>query len=229
MSPLFSVRPLCSAYRHTISERNMAIKTTLQFIKRPLYRNSLLLITNTLLTAGLGFFFWVVVARFYSQVSVGWAAAIISAASMLALVSRFGFGITIIRFLPSSDHPVGIINSCLVLSGAAAITLTLVYVFLLDFWPPALSFVRQNTLFSIAFSIFTIVWTLSAVVDSVYIARRRVDFILLRNAIFLVVRIPLVILLVSYFRAFGIVASWGIAATVAFFISLFVFLKIYCF
>lgn len=44
-----------------------------------LYRDALYLMLNTAVTSALGFFFWMVVARFYSETEVGFGSATISA------------------------------------------------------------------------------------------------------------------------------------------------------
>ena len=40
-------------------------------LRSPLYRNSIFLIFNSIFTAGIGFFFWMVVARLYRPADVG--------------------------------------------------------------------------------------------------------------------------------------------------------------
>jgi O-antigen/teichoic acid export membrane protein len=60
--------------------------------------------------------------------------------------------------------------------------------------------------------------------DSTFIARRRASFVLSKNTIYSVLKIPLPILFVLFFRTFGIVASWGIAIAVALAVSIFLFL-----
>jgi O-antigen/teichoic acid export membrane protein len=47
------------------------MKQMKQRISSPLYRNSLFLMANVIVTTALGFFFWMVVARFYSVAEVG--------------------------------------------------------------------------------------------------------------------------------------------------------------
>jgi O-antigen/teichoic acid export membrane protein len=58
----------------------------------------------------------------------------------------------------------------------------------------------------------------------VFIAKRRAEFVLAKSTIFSLLKIPLPIILVLYFHAFGIVGSWGLAAVIAFIISLFLFM-----
>jgi len=193
-------------------------------IATPLYSNAFYLMLNTAVISLLGFFFWVVVARFYTEAEVGFSSAIISAISLLSLAGLAGLNISLVRFLPRSDSPQDLINSCCTLGGLLSLVLAGVFLVGLDFWSPALVFVRQNAIFVSAFIVFTILWTLSSMVDFAFIAWRRASFTLFRNIIFSVLRLLLPILFVRYFHAFGIVASWGIAAAIAVAVAIFVFL-----
>jgi O-antigen/teichoic acid export membrane protein len=180
--------------------------------------------TNTIVMAGLGFFFWMVVARFYTEAEVGLGAAIISAMSLLAMLSTLGFGATLIRFLPKAEKPVIIINSCFTLSGIVALTLAAIFVVGLDLWSPALGFIGENLIFATAFALFVILWALSGLVEHTFIAGRRAEFVLSKGTIFSLLKIPLPIILAPFFGAFGITAAWGIAVGVAVAVSLLLFL-----
>ncbi len=201
----------------------MRTDTILEHIRSPLYRNSLFLMTLTAARAGLGFIFWVVVARFYTEAEVGWGSAIISVMRLLALLSIPGFNAALIRFLPKAEKPQDMINSCLTLSGIIALALAAIFIAGLDIWSPALGFIGKNAIFSLAFIFFVLILTLSMVIDSVFIAGRRAEFALFRVTIMLLLRLPLLVFLALYFHAFGIAASWGIAVAVAFVISIFFF------
>jgi len=192
-------------------------------IRSPLYRNSFFLMANTVVTSGLGFFFWMVVARFYTEAEVGWGAAIISSISLLAMLSVPGFGAALIRFLPKAEKPQEMINSCLTISGVLSVVLSVIFVAGLDIWSPALSFIKQNVIFSAAFVFFVLAQTLYGATSSVFIAGRRADFALSKSAIFSLLKIPLPILMVLFFHVFGIAASWGMATAVALVVALFFF------
>jgi O-antigen/teichoic acid export membrane protein len=195
-----------------------------QRISSPLYRNSLFLMANVVVTSALGFFFWMVVARFYTEAEVGLGAAIISSMTLLAALGRLGLGTAIVRFLPKSERPVDMINSCLTLSGIVALVVAAIFLAGLDLWSPALGFIRQNAMFIVAFVFFALCWALSGLLDSIFVARRRAEFVLSKNTIISLLKIPLPIIMVLFFRAFGIVSSWGIAIAIAIAISLFLFM-----
>ena len=194
-----------------------------EHIKSPLYRNSFFLMANIVVTSGLGFFFWMVVARFYTEAEVGWGAAIISSISLLAMLSVPGFGAALIRFLPKAENPQDMINSCLTISGAIAVVLSVVFVAGLDIWSPALAFIKSNIIFAAAFVFFVLAQALYGTIASVFIARRRADFSLYKSAVFSLLKIPLPIFLVIFFHTFGIAASWSIATAVALAVALFFF------
>lgn len=195
-----------------------------RYLEDPLYRNSLFLMATTAVTAGLGFFFWMIVARYYTEYEVGVAAAIISAVKLLALISTLGMDIALIRFLPKAREPGEMINSCFTVCGIVALAVSGIFIVGLDLWSPAIVFVREKAMFLLAFILFAVGWPLSGIVDSVFIAKRRAEFALAKNTIFSLLKIPLPILLALFFHAFGIVSSWGVAIGIALIISLFLFL-----
>ena len=165
-----------------------------------------------------------VVARFYTVYEVGVGSAIISAVYFLALLSTLGLDVAIIRFLPKSQKPVELINACLTLNGIIALVIGGIFIAGLSLWSPALVFVRENAMFILAFLLFTFGWTLSGTIGSIFIAKRKAEFNLAKNTIFSLLKIPLPILLVLFFHAFGIVSSWGIATGIAVAVCLFFFL-----
>ena len=219
-SPNFTLLKVITEAIDTITSR----RKLKQVAATPLYSNAFYLMLNTAVLALCGFFFWMVVARFYPEAEVGFSSAIISAISLIAIVSLVGLNTALIRFLPQADKPQELINSCYTLSGFISLVVAGIFIAGLGFWSPALAFVRQNAIFTAAFIIFALLWTLSSLVDSTFIARRRAGFVLSKNTIYSVLKIPLPILFVLFFRTFGIVASWGIAIAVALAISLFLFL-----
>lgn len=219
-SPNFTFLKVVTEAIDTITSR----RKLKQVITTPLYSNAFYLMLNTAVMALCGFFFWMVVARFYTEAEVGFSSAIISAISLIAAISLVGLNISLIRFLPQADKPQELINSCYTLSGLVSLVVAGIFIAGLGFWSPALAFVRQNAIFTAAFIVFALLWTLSSLVDYTFIAKRRAGFVLSKNTIYSVLKIPLPILFVLFFRTFGIVASWGIAIAVALAISIFLFL-----
>jgi O-antigen/teichoic acid export membrane protein len=169
---------------------------------------------NTVVTTGLGFFFWMIVARFYHDADVGLGVAIISAMGLLASLSKLGFDVGLIRFLSKAEKPVELINSCLTIPVVVSLFIAVVFVIGVNIWSPALTLIRENVIFAVAFILFTVFFTLSSITDSIFIAKRRAGFVLSKNTIISLLKIALLFILVLFFRAFGIVSSLGIATTI---------------
>ncbi|MET0415689.1 MAG: hypothetical protein ABW022_06675, partial [Actinoplanes sp.] len=70
--------------------------------RRHLYRNGLALSANALLSAGLGWAFWVLLARRADQATVGAASASVAALTGLSAVAQLGLGGLLVVFLPRS-------------------------------------------------------------------------------------------------------------------------------
>lgn len=190
----------------------------------PLYANALHLMLSTIVTSLCGFFFWLIVARFYSEAVVGYNSAIISALNLIAVLSLVGLDISLVRFLPQADNPHKMINTCFTVSSLLSLLASAIFLAGLDFWSPALSFVRENTIFCLVFLFFGILWTLSLLIESAFLAERRAGFTLSKNTILSLLKLPLPVLLALYFHTFGVVVSWGVALAVALAVAMFLFL-----
>jgi O-antigen/teichoic acid export membrane protein len=196
-----------------------------QLFHIPLYSNAVYLIAASAVNALVGFAFWLIAARFYSPVDVGLASAAIAGASLLAMLANFGLGHGLIRFLPhSGKNASSMINSCFSLGSFTLIITALIFLGGLDFWSPALLFIKQNPVYLTAFLLFALASTLSGLAGETFIAQRRAGFILAGGLIFNLLRLPLVILLATFFRSFGIFASLTIALGVTLLVNVFFFL-----
>jgi O-antigen/teichoic acid export membrane protein len=107
--------------------------------RAPLYRNALVLLGNSGVTAGLGFVFWTLAARLYPPAEVGLASAAISSSLFIATLSQLGLPYALVSFSPSAG------------AGRAAFTWTVVLIVAigsaiaggifiagLDLWAPSL-------------------------------------------------------------------------------------------
>jgi O-antigen/teichoic acid export membrane protein len=98
---------------------------------RQLLYSSASLMASQVLTAGVGFLFWVVAARRFTEASVGFASAAISAMSLLGAVATVGLGTLLIREMPDNpgrEHRM--LSAALVLSGGIGVVLGAIFVLL---------------------------------------------------------------------------------------------------
>ena len=202
----------------------IAIPTNLtefkQHLRDPLFKNSYFLVVSTAVSAILGFFFWMLVARYYPMHDVGLATALISAANLLVTFSMLGFGFGIRRFLPNEIDKQGMINSCLTINFLFSILLSAIFISGIDFWSPALIFIRENMFFPLVFIVFVFANSLTRLQQSVFMALRSAEFSFIQNTTLSVLKL-LFILCLATFGVFGIVSSWAIAACIALFVSTF--------
>jgi O-antigen/teichoic acid export membrane protein len=187
-------------------------------LNTPLYLNSIYLIVNAAAHSGLGFIFWVVVARQYSAEDLGLSSALLAAGTLLSYIASLGLGLGLIRFLPySGPEAPRLINSCFILSALAAVILSTIFLIGLPLWSPVLSFVWQNYAFIAVFLAFVATATMLERLAEVFIALRRAKFVLLHYGIANIMKVILVFILANFFSVFGIFTSvfLGIAVALA--------------
>jgi O-antigen/teichoic acid export membrane protein len=182
------------------------------------------MIFNTALMSLFGFIFWIIVARFYSEAEVGFSSAIISAMGLVSALSTLGLASALTRFMPRVKKPNELINTCLTICGPVSLVVAAIFLAGLDIWSPILGFVSGNLIFASAFMVFTLVTVLSQLVETTFVAKRRAEYILIKNLIFSVIKTVSPVIFVLFFHAFGIFASWGVALSISLFISIFVLL-----
>lgn len=180
-----------------------------QVLAIPLYANAIYLISSTVFVSLLSFFFWLIAARFYDEGTVGYSSAIISSLNLLTVLCMVGLNISLIHSIPRTDKPQGLINTAFTVGGSISLVAAGIFIAGIDYWSPALDFIKHNLVFFLTFLVCAMLWTISSLVDTVFLAKRRAGFVFSKNATLSVLKLPLLILLATSFRAFGVVASWA--------------------
>lgn len=197
----------------------------LALLRNPLYSNAIYIILANAANALCGFIFWMVVAHCYTEDDIGLAAGVLSAASLLTMISGMGLGSGLIRFLGTSKNPSALLNSVFTAVGLASLAAALVFLLGLGhWWSKDLVFIRGNAIYLIVFLLVIPAAGLFGLTDQAFIAGRRAGFILAKNLIFNALRLALPALLAVILHSFGIFASWGTAMLVAFLVGAFFFL-----
>lgn len=181
-----------------------------QQLKMPLYRNASYLMINQVLTGAFGLIFWVVAARLYVADDVGLASATVSAILLLTLLANLSLDYALVRFLPeATDDSVTLINTCLTVTGLVSIAIAAAFLASLQFWSPALLFLRDKPLYAAAFVIFVAMAAMFIVQDRALIGMRSAGYTLAKGTMFNVLRVGLLVPLAALFGAFGMVSAWG--------------------
>lgn len=190
----------------------------LQFLRpsgfSSLFRNAFFILMREFVNYGLGFIFWLVVARYYIPADFGIAAALLGALTFLARGTDLGLPIGLLRFLPAEQDKTALFNSVVTVSGAFALFLGILFVLGIPVWSPALMFVRTDPLMFGVFVVSLIFFTLDGVVDNAFIAARRADYGVLRSGLFHGLRIPLVVVF-AFLGVVGVATAWTVSLVVS--------------
>jgi O-antigen/teichoic acid export membrane protein len=176
--------------------------------------NSLFLMINSVVMAGLGFVFWALAARIYSAEDVGLSSALISAATLLAFAGSLGLDYAVIRFLPdNNENRSSLINLALTIAVVATTLISLIYVAGIPWWSPNFLFMRNNPIYILAFVTFSVAWVTVSQMNATFIGFRRAEFVLTQNSINSILKLGIVIILGLFVsNYFNIFAAWGLAA-----------------
>lgn len=191
----------------------------------PLLKNSVYLMLTTLSGAGSGFIFWFFGARLYSEENIGLAAAIISVIGFIAMFSRFGLDIGIIRYLSKDDDKTGMINSCLTIIFLAATIFTCIFLLNLEFLSPKLIFLKDNIVLAILLIVFTSANAILMTQSNVFVALRNTKYSFIQNLVAML-RIVILPLFVAWGLT-GLYISYGLGLFVACIFGNFFIKKIY--
>ena len=192
-------------------------------LKEPIFISAFNLMTNGGITAVLGFLFIVIITQLFPPSEVGIYSAIISAAGLLAMFSRFGFDIGLIRFLPSAKDPNDFIGTCQSTVLVGSIALSAIFLVGLPIWAPSLEFITDDLAFVVMFVALTVITAVLYIQHNYYIVMRLTRQLIIRDVLRDAVKIAAVILLAPLGLS-GILGA-SVAALIASFLLANMFLR----
>ncbi len=199
-------------------------KFVLHFYNDSLYRNSVYLMLSTAIMAGLGFIFWLVVARFYSKSEIGLTTAIFSATALISSISILGFNNSIIKFLPKSENKSQDLYTAYLSTTVVSLICVFVYLVFIKKFSPELIFLRESPIIVISFAIFVVLNGLGSLIDSTFIAEKTSSMVLVKSIIFSVIKLALPVALIGL-DGHGIFYSIVISSLISIVIALLVLAK----
>ncbi len=161
-----------------------------------LYKNIISLVTNSFLTSILGFFFITVTTRVVSTAEVGIYSTILAVVSLLALLSRFGLDISLVRYLPQSKDSNSLINSCFIIGIFTSTVLSIVFIFGADYWVPSLAYTLSQPIFLFSFIGTVVLTVLIGFQMNIFVSRRSTKYLIIRDSANNVLKIALIMVLV---------------------------------
>lgn len=138
-----------------------------------LVRSALNLMFSSGIQAGLGFAFWIVMARLFTANDVGKASSLISASGLISYLALFGLNSALTRYLPTARNKNSLITSAFVTVACAAAIISVFYVLLIPAIAPKLESVINNVELIAVFMMLTAAATINLLTDSIFIAARR--------------------------------------------------------
>ncbi len=196
----------------------------LKLFKDSLFKNSIYPILTTGIMSGLGFVFWLIIARYFPVDQVGIAVTLISIMSMISVLGLAGFDTAIIRFLSNSDNKNANLNTSIIIVSTFSFTLATLFLFLVKHISPELLFIRENTLIGIAFITFCVFATINLLTDAIFLAFRKTKYTLVISAIFSFIKMFLPFFFISY-GAFGIFVAASISQIIGSVLSILLLIK----
>lgn len=196
----------------------MNLKSVYKYVMADsLYMNSIFNMAGTFILGGLGFFFWIIIARLYKPENVGIATTLISIMTLLSSITIMGLDSSLIRYLPKSANKNELINSSFVIVAIVALLATVIFLLGLQAFSPKLLFIRSNIFYFISFTIFIIFCSWNVLVDNVFIAFRAAGNILIKNIIISILKLifPFALIALGAYGIFAAAASGLILGVLA--------------
>jgi O-antigen/teichoic acid export membrane protein len=169
--------------------------------------------TSTVATALIGYLYWVVAAHIYSAHDVGLASALISVMTLTSTFADLGVSSMLIQILPR--RKTGAAWSLALNAGLATGTLTsllfaAIMIVALPFFSSQFAILWHDAAYTIVFIAGVPLGTIATLLDQAFVAERTASNMLVRNAVFALLKLLLLFLL-TQLGASGIFSSWVLA------------------
>lgn len=185
-----------------------------------LYSNSIYLLLSSAVLMGLGFIFWIIVARLFTSDQIGTANTVYSLITTVSGLSLLGISSGLIRFLPTSRFPLEKINTSLTFAIITTVIGGLFTLSLIPILPPNFKFLSDPYIKN-TFVIFCLIISVNSIFESILLVYRKTKDILIKNTLFGLVKLLLPLILVFY-GAFGIVLALILGVTTSLIYAFFI-------
>ena len=180
-----------------------------------LYLNSFFLIVVSILSAGVGFLFWMIASRFYTPTDIGIASALISVTGFISILSIMGFDIVLIKKIPQNEHINDLINTTFSISALVALCWIIIYLIGIRFFTPSLYIITNNFFLLSFFILFTLISPLVELqLSAVFVGLKKAEYSFYETCV-TIFRLGILPFLIV-FGVIGIYFSYGITIILAF-------------
>jgi O-antigen/teichoic acid export membrane protein len=194
-----------------VNERLVMIQQLRRHLAEPFSRNAYALIINTGLTGLLGIGFWLLASQYYTDPDVGRGSTLISTMALLSGVVAINLTGTLSRFIPQTGQRTGkLVLLSYLLSSLAVAALTGGFLLTLRYWGPSFDLLRDPTT-ALWFIAAVVLMTIFTIQDGILVGLRRSVWVPVKNTLFGIVKIILLVFLAAGFPSGGVYLSWVIA------------------
>lgn len=183
-------------------------------LAEPFSRNAYALILNTGLTGLLGIGFWLLASQRYTDPDIGRGSILISTMALLSGVVAINLTGTLSRFIPQTGQHTGkLVLFSYLLSSVAVAALTGGFLLTLRYWGPSFDLLRDpaTALWFFAAVVLTNIFTIQ---DGILVGLRRSVWVPVKNTLFGIIKLILLVFLAVSFPRDGVYLAWVIAMAV---------------
>ena len=178
---------------------------------RDLLQGASTLVATTGITALLGFAYWAVAARLFTQQAVGYGSAAVSAMTLIGTIGMLGMGTVLIGELPRRKQRSGLVSAALMASGVGSLVLGVGFVTVAPRVSGQFGYVSSSLSQRVTFVAGVVLTGVSLVFDQATIGLLRGGLQLSRNMVFAVAKfliLPLAAIILHDQFGVGILLAW---------------------
>lgn len=168
-----------------------------------LHRNSFFLMASTGVMALVGFIFWIIASRIYTQEAIGIGGSFVSLTNLIEGIASLGLPITLIRFLPTSKHPNLKISTAITLTGITSLAVSIGFFICAKYWLKDIFPLINNPFMWLIFMTCVVLGTWQQIGSSIFIAYNRAHWVFIESIVYSVFKVVLVVPF-AFLNAFGI-------------------------
>ena len=181
------------------------------FTTDPLLRSAYSLMANTVVTAVLGFGFWIAAARLYPAEDVGRDSALIAGLIELSAICQLNMSNAVVRFLPRlRSGAARALRRSYLLSAAGALLIGTAFVVVAPLISEDLGVVMRPTSIAVVYVVSLVVWGVFTVEDAALTALRRAYWVPIENGAYGVLKLAALPVMLAVGAGHGVFLAWVI-------------------
>jgi O-antigen/teichoic acid export membrane protein len=197
-----------------ISSPSHTLRALRNILNDALYRGSLFLLANTVVTSAIGFVFWTLAAHRYSAPAVGVFSGVTSGITLLATIAALGLPITMTRHIAHAEDQRGLVFTAIMIIASAGTTMCLAALLLLTPHLPSGLHIQQRGGMVFLVTVLVVFTAVGGTLDAGLVATRSTRVLLVKNLVGSIVKV-IAMLLLTTFRSSGLLISFGIGLVLA--------------